>query len=859
MAMNVAIKLKRDTAANWASANPILEDGQPGYDSTNNQIRIGNGVSTWSALPILAASGSGANLTWTASTRTVASDSGTDAVITVADGTNAGLMTSANFTKLAGVATGATANSSDATLLNRTNHTGTQASTTISDFSEAVDDRVNALVVAGTNMTITYNDGANTLTFDATGGGGGATNLTYTAATRVMASDTGTDATIPLFTSADPGLTPLSGGGTTNFLRADGSWAAPPGGGGSTLLLENVQSGTTYTFVATDVDKMVSATNAGTKTFTIPLNAVTAMSVGSQIAVRNIGAGNLTVTIGSPGTINTVTAGSIVAAQNEELYLWKNPGTDAWEVVASGAGTNLTWTASTSTVASNTGTDAVLTVADGTNPGLMSSANFTKLAGITGTNTGDQTSIVGITGTKAQFDTAVTDGNILYVGDVTSNATHTGEVTGSTALTIANDVVTYAKMQNVSAASKLLGRGDSGSGDPQEITLGTNLSMSGTTLNATGGSGSSLLIENIQSGSTYTIVATDVDKMVSATFNGTKTFTLPLNSVTAITVGSQIAVRNVGTGNLTLTIGSPGTINGVTAGSVVIASGEELYAWKNPSTDAWEVSEAGAGTDLGYTASTRVLTSNTGTDVTLPLFTTADPGLTPLSGGGTTNFLRADGSWAAPPGGVTDGDKGDITVSGTGATWTIDNGVVSLAKMANMATSSLIYRKTAGSGAPEVQTLATLKTDLGLTGTNSGDQTITLTGDVGGSGTGSFAATIANDAVTNVKLANVATATIKGRVTAATGDPEDLTGTQATTLLDTFTTALKGLAPASGGGTTNYLRADGTWAAPAGGGGGVSDGDKGDITVSSSGAVWVVDDEIKYGYAVAARQNIGMF
>lgn len=38
---------------------------------------------------------------------------------------------------------------------------------------------------------------------------------------------------------------------------------------------------------------------------------------------------------------------------------------------------------------------------------------------VTGTNTGDQTSIVGITGTKAQFDTAVTDGNFLYVGDVT--------------------------------------------------------------------------------------------------------------------------------------------------------------------------------------------------------------------------------------------------------------------------------------------------------------------------------------------------------------------------------------------------------------------------------------------------------
>ena len=107
-----------------------------------------------------------------------------------------------------------------------------------------------------------------------------------------------------------------------------------------------------------------------------------------------------------------------------------------------------------------------------------------------------------------------------------------------------------------------------------------------------------------------------------------------------------------------------------------------------------------------------------------------------------------------------------------------------------------------------------------LSGTNTGDQTITLTGDVTGTGTGSFAATIANDAVTNAKLANMDTARFKARITSGSGDPEDLTGTQATTLLDTFTISLKGLAPASGGGTTNFLRADGTWAAPAGGGGG---------------------------------------
>lgn len=116
---------------------------------------------------------------------------------------------------------------------------------------------------------------------------------------------------------------------------------------------------------------------------------------------------------------------------------------------------------------------------------------------------------------------------------------------------------------------------------------------------------------------------------------------------------------------------------------------------------------------------------------------TGDPGADGTDGqgvpvGGTAGQVLAkiDGAdynteWVDQSGGagVTDGDKGDITVSGSGATWTIDNGVVSLAKMANMATSSLVYRRTAGSGAPEVNTLATLKTDLGLTGTNSGDQT----------------------------------------------------------------------------------------------------------------------------------------
>jgi hypothetical protein len=55
-------------------------------------------------------------------------------------------------------------------------------------------------------------------------------------------------------------------------------------------------------------------------------------------------------------------------------------------------------------------------------------------------------------------------------------------------------------------------------------------------------------------------------------------------------------------------------------------------------------------------------------------------------------------------------------------------------------------------------------------------------GDVTSSGDG--ATTIANDAVTNAKLANMATATIKGRATASTGDPEDLSASQVRTILN---------------------------------------------------------------------------
>lgn len=91
--------------------------------------------------------------------------------------------------------------------------------------------------------------------------------------------------------------------------------------------------------------------------------------------------------------------------------------------------------------------------------------------------------------------------------------------------------------------------------------------------------------------------------------------------------------------------------------------------------------------------------------------------------------------------------------------------------------------------------LGTLATQSGTfsgtsSGTNTGDQTITLTGDVTGTGTGSFAATIANAAVTLAKMANLAQDTLIGRSTASTGVPETITCTAAArTILDDATVA----------------------------------------------------------------------
>lgn len=135
-----------------------------------------------------------------------------------------------------------------------------------------------------------------------------------------------------------------------------------------------------------------------------------------------------------------------------------------------------------------------------------------------------------------------------------------------------------------------------------------------------------------------------------------------------------------------------------------------------------------------------------------------------------------------------------------------------------------------------------------------------LTGDITTT-SGAVATTIADNVVTNAKLATMATNTIKGNNSGATGAPLDLTAAQLSAMLSTLVGdsgagGTKGLAPAPAAGDAaagKFLKADGSWAAPSGGSGniqgaitaaatnGAACSTKGQLGKDASGYLYVCD------------------
>jgi hypothetical protein len=83
----------------------------------------------------------------------------------------------------------------------------------------------------------------------------------------------------------------------------------------SAALNFNDQTGTTYTFVLADAEnKLVTASNAATQTYSIPTDATTNFPVGSQINIIQIGAGQVTIQAASSGTTTVTSTGATSAA-----------------------------------------------------------------------------------------------------------------------------------------------------------------------------------------------------------------------------------------------------------------------------------------------------------------------------------------------------------------------------------------------------------------------------------------------------------------------------------------------------------------------------------------------------------------
>lgn len=230
----------------------------------------------------------------------------------------------------------------------------------------------NCLIQAGENVTVAGRGTAQDPYIVSSTGGGGGGAATWGAIGGDLADQTDLQTELnlkaplasPAFTGNPTAPTPATGDNdtsvaTTAFVKAQGyaPLASPAltgnptaptqtAGNNSTRLATtafvqaavagarglyvgvNAQTGTTYTLVLTDQGKLVTCSNAGAITLTVPPNSSVAFPVGAQVDVAVIGVGMVTVVGGSGVTVNG-TPSLVTRAQYSAVTLAKI-ATDTW-------------------------------------------------------------------------------------------------------------------------------------------------------------------------------------------------------------------------------------------------------------------------------------------------------------------------------------------------------------------------------------------------------------------------------------------------------------------------------------------------------------------------------------------------
>ena len=387
---------------------------------------------------------------------------------------------------------------------------------------------------------------------------------------------------------------------------------------------------------------------------------------------------------------------------------------------------------------------------------------------------------VGLSAVPNTDFTAAVDANTAKV----TNATHTGEVTGATALTIAAGVVGIAKLSatGTPSASNFL-RGDNtwstpaGSGDMVLANAQTNSGLK-TFLEATFG------LRNVANTITsfFTNVATVARTWTFPDKNGTVAMT---SDITGTNSGT-----NTGDQTITLTGGVTGSGTGSFAATVV--TNANLTGVITSTGNATAIADAALS--IGKTSGLQ-----SALDLKANLASPTFTGTVVLPSG---QALIAP-ALGTPASGVMTNVTGIVTAG-------LVNNAVTNAKAAQMATKTYKGRTSALTGDSEDVAVATLKTDLVLVKADVGLGSVDNTTDA------AKPVSTAQQTALNLKADDSVVVKLTGAQTVA--GAKTFSTPIATASVATMSATVGGGVPTPPNNTTTFLRGDGTFAAPAGSG-----------------------------------------